>query len=397
MVDLFGDKPEGLSYDDEFEDDDLGYNPDFDSNIDLSEAEEFQAPRLMSFCEGFEEIEKSLLAQFKAERLHHGLIFSGPKGIGKATFAYRLTRFLLKYGALAPNETDMFGAAPEIPDNFDVSREDRVFSQVASGGHVDLYTVERAYDEDKGKYAAGVAVGDIRKVVPFLHLTSSYGGWRIVIIDDADTMNRNAQNALLKILEEPPEKTLLILVTHRLGALIPTIRSRTQLLNFATPSRAIFEKLMSKYDPHISPNDVDTLHALSHGSFGDAVAIKEEQGLETLQQILKLFAHAPNFNWEDVHKLSAQFGKGSAASNEYKHFTELMVWIYTQIITAKARGRSIDVNALRIASIDEMMRYSSLEKLIETCDNLKRLFLEVERANLDKKQAVLRAFSIIAA
>ena len=107
---------------------------------------------------------------------------------------------------------------------------DSIFRRVASGGHPDLLTLERGFDEKRGKLREEIIVEDVRGVGNFLRLTPAEGGWRIVVVDAADDLNRNAANALLKILEEPPRQSLLLLICHAPGRLLPTIRSRCQVL-----------------------------------------------------------------------------------------------------------------------------------------------------------------------
>ena len=354
-------------------------------------AERFMHPRLMDGAKGFEEIEKNLISLFEKGRMPHGLIFAGPKGIGKATFAYALARFLLKHGDFDPNQDSLFGGPPELPQNFSIARDDRVFSLVASGAHPDLLSVERAYDEGKNKYASGVAVADIRKVNPFLRMTASDGGWRVVIIDDADTMNRSAQNALLKILEEPPENTLLVLISHRLGALIPTIKSRTQTVHFNPPSQALFNELLSGMS-----NDLDTLYAYSRGSIGNALEFIEQDGLELLPRLLEIMSTRPKWNWVELHKLGDELAK-SGKDERYQNFTELLNWIMRQAVRSKARARAIEPQLLNVRAVKEMIEQSSLEELLEICDSLSQHFRQFNFANLDKKQAVLRAFHILGA
>jgi DNA polymerase-3 subunit delta' len=387
-MDLFGEAPAPEPDEPEVE--------TFQSAYFDDEPEGFDHPRLMSNAQGHEDIESHLIDLFKSGRMPHGLIFSGPKGIGKATTAYRVARFFLKHGNFDPNQSSMFGDAEELPANMQMPREDRVFKLVASAGHPDLLTVERAYDAVKNKLANSVAVADIRKVNPFLRMTASDGGWRVVVIDDADTMNRSAQNALLKILEEPPKNTLLILVAHRVGALIPTIRSRAQVINMHAPPLEVFTSLLKQNDSHIDPDHITTLYHLSKGSFGDALQYIEDDGLETLSSVLDMLKTAPHWNWPLIHKMGGDLGR-AGKDDAYKNFTKLLIWVFTQMTTAKARGRDLEVETLRVPAIEAMMAQSSLETLLETCDNLSNHFLRVERANLDKKQAVLRAFSIIAA
>lgn len=362
------------------------------------ETEGLLPPRLADFCLGHEAVETRLMEQFTSGRMPHGIILSGPRGIGKATFAYRLARFLLKQQAHDPNQNALFDDAPSTPPSgFDVDPHDPVFQKVASGGHPDLLTVERAYDAAKDEYKSSVAVDEVRKVTPFLRKTASYdGGWRVVVIDDADTMNRNAQNALLKILEEPPANTVLILVCHRLGALIPTIRSRTQTFHLQALSKEHVQTLLQKHGYDLSPDQLETVYHMAGGSIGVTLEIIEQGGLDTLAQILALFETWPKWSWPDIHALSEQLAR-SGRDNSYKSFAMLMPWIFSQMITAKARGQEIASKALELPFIETLHRQSSLETLLKICENLTSHFERVERANLDKRQAVLNAFAIITA
>ncbi|MEM7651379.1 MAG: DNA polymerase III subunit delta' [Pseudomonadota bacterium] len=386
-MDLFGEEPEEIIEETE---------TDF-SDAPVEETQGLVAPRLMSICIGHEKCEADLLERFKSGRMPHGLIFSGLRGIGKATFAYRFARFLLKQRASDPNQSAMFDDAPTEMNSFDVPSDDPVFRQVAAGGHADLLTVERDYDAAKDIYKDSVAVDAVRKVNPFLRMTASKdGGWRVVIIDDADTMNRSAQNALLKILEEPPANTVLILVCHRLGAMIPTIRSRAHTLSFNPLTEPAFERLLSSNGYDTSPAQLETLYQLSEGSIGVALEHIEQGGLDTLTQILGMLQSYPTWSWPEIHALAEELGR-NGRNQSYKAFAELLPWVFSQMIKAKARGQNIASRALHIDAIETLHRQSSLESLLKICENLKSHFERAERSNLDKRQAVLGAFSIIAA
>src|SRR5262249_37067052 len=136
---------------------------------------------------------------------------------------------------------------------------DPLFQQVASGGHPDLLTVERSFDEKRGRMREEIVVEDVRAVGAFLRLTAGAGGWRIVIVDSADELNRNAANALLKILEEPPNRALLLLVAHAPGRLLPTIRSRCRTLSLSALKPDAIGDLLDRYCPSLAADEREIL------------------------------------------------------------------------------------------------------------------------------------------
>ena len=139
------------------------------------------------------------------------MLITGPKGVGKATLAYRFARFILS-GGMDKNKSDNLFGDSEI--NFDMNPENPVFSRIISKSHPDLMVLETNKDEDKNE----ITVDDVREINNFIRMTSGDSGWKVVIIDSVDEMNTNAANAILKILEEPPEKSVLLLIsTHRAG------------------------------------------------------------------------------------------------------------------------------------------------------------------------------------
>ena len=389
MVDLFGEVEAPAE------------NPIITTDLPTSESHltaTLQPPRLMDTCLGHEHVEREIIEQFENGRMPHGLIFTGQKGIGKATMAYRLARFLLKQQSTDPNQDALFGAeeTPSIQTDFNLPSDDPIFRQVASGGHPDLLTVEREYDSTKDKYKAQLAVDEVRKINPFLRMTASKDdGWRVVIVDDADTMNRNAQNAILKVLEEPPPRTCLILVCHRLGAMIPTIRSRAHTVSFKSLSIEHFTKLLSVHENSQNTTLDQNLYDLAEGSVGKAIQYIEQDGLETLEEIITQFNDYPNWSWPKIHKLGDQMAK-TGRDQAYSNFAFLLPWVFSEMIKRKARGQELTIPALQTNALQQLYQQSSLETLLKICENLKEHFDRIERANLDKRQGVFGAFTIIA-
>lgn len=174
-------------------------------------------PRETFAITGHEAAEAMLAEAFSGQRMHHAWMLTGPKGVGKATLAYRFARHVL--GA------HHVGARP-----LDVDPEDQIARRIASRSHGDVFVLRRGLS-DRGKPRSEITVEEARGLVSFFNLKSSEGGWRVAIIDAVDDLNRNAANAILKTLEEPPPKTVLLLLCHAPGATLATIRSRCRRLD----------------------------------------------------------------------------------------------------------------------------------------------------------------------
>lgn len=187
------------------------------------------SPRYQDQLFGHSEAEAQLICEARSGKLAHGWIFSGPRGIGKATLAYRFARMLLS------GNTDM-----------NLPADHPVFRRVAMGSHTDLLVVEPVFDAKKGESAREISVSQAREISQFLSLTPGEGQWRVVIIDTADELNASSANAVLKILEEPPPQAILILISHNPGRLLPTIRSRCRLLRLKAPDESSFYETMHR-------------------------------------------------------------------------------------------------------------------------------------------------------
>ena len=398
-MDLFGEEPKVEAKE---ESADKAADPFFDADFNGSPEYEhhgLKPPRQNAFCFGHDGVEGEILKLYNNKRMPHGLIFSGPMGIGKSTFAFRLARFLLSRTEVDPNQDALFGGDDLHTGRADtllVEPENTVFSRVSSGGHSDLLTVGRLMDDKKGSIKASVEVAEVRKVAPFLRKTAAEADWRVVIIDDADTMNINAQNALLKILEEPPENTVLILVTHRIGALIPTIRSRTQVLHFKPLSPEHLRQLLVLQGHALSEQEFAALYTLCDGSIGQALDLIENGGLDVMSKIVMMFENYPRWKWSEIHLLAEDMAR-AGANNSYDMFEKVMQWMADNLTRAKARNAELPGGPLSMDVFEDIKNKLSLEELVKICENLKQHFESVRRSNLEKRQAVLQAFSYFGA
>src|SRR6266481_2420199 len=255
------------------------------------------APRANPDLVGHESTERELRRLDEAGRLPHAILLSGRRGIGKATFAFRLARFLLAKSA--GTSADMFGDAVE--SGLAIDPHSAVFHRVASGGHADLLTVERAYDPRRHRLRSEIVVEDTRAIAGFFRLTAAEEGWRIVIVDGAEEMNRNAANALLKILEEPPRRALLLLVSHSPGRLLPTVRSRCRRFPLAPLPKATVTELLARYRPELDPAAAAAVTALAEGSIGRALDLTAAGGVELYRAVLALLARERGIDPAALH------------------------------------------------------------------------------------------------
>jgi len=339
------------------------------------------APRANPDLLGHETAESALLKLFQSGRLPHALLLSGPRGIGKVTLAFRFARFVLANGAGEGAPGGLFG--DDGVDQGDIgetglaiSRDSGVFRRVASGGHADLLTVERAYDPRRRRLRGEIIVEDSREIATFLRLTPAEGGWRVVIVDGADEMNRNAANALLKILEEPPRRVLLLLVAHSPGRLLPTIRSRCRRFPLAPLPPGVVRLLLQRYRPDLPEPQAEALVALSGGSIGRALDLAAAGGVELHETVSKLLTGVSDV--VGLHAFADRLAR-SDAEDSYRAVEELIALDLARLALVTARFGNRAMAA----------RWAALR------DEIGRSFARTDALNLDRKQTILGAFFAI--
>lgn len=338
---------------------------------------------------GHENAERELRWLVELGRLPHAILLSGPRGIGKATLAFRLARFLLAGPEDVPAE--MFGETET--GGLSVDPESGVFRRVASGGHADLHTVERTYDPRRRRLRSDIVVEDTRAIAGFFRLTAAEEGWRIVIIDGAEEMNRNAANALLKILEEPPRRGLLLLVSHSPGRLLPTIRSRCRHFPLAPLGRLLVLQLLGQYRPELARPEAEALAGLAEGSIGRAIELAEAGGLALYRSILGILAQVPRIEVAELHAFADKLAR-SDAEEAYRACQELLSQFLAKM-ALRAAGRPFEPDELIAGEGEVMQRLAARAdpaRWADLRDRIGRDFANTDQLNLDRKQAILGAF-----
>ncbi len=352
------------------------------------------APRANPDLMGHESAERELLRLYSGRRLPHAILLAGPRGIGKATLAFRFARFLLAQGGDA-DKADLDRSAPSEGDAaMAIDPESGVFRRVAAGGHADLLTVERAWDPRRKRLRGDILVEDTREIAAFFRLTAAEEGWRIVIVDGAEEMNRNAANAVLKILEEPPDHALLLLVSHNPGRLLPTIRSRCRRLALAPLPAALATQLLRRLRPRLDETEAEALATLSGGSVGRALELADAGGLDLYRSLIALLVQAPSIDLGRLHGLTDRLARADA-EDAYRTSEELLSQFLARLATRRSSAGEIVPG--ESAAMQQLAARADPARWADLREDIERKFLAGRELNLDRKQTMLGAFFAIEA
>jgi DNA polymerase-3 subunit delta' len=357
---------------------------------DVTAAEGPPPPRANPELLGHSGAERALIEASASGRLAHAWLLSGPPGIGKATLAFRFARYLLAGGGGAT----LFG---HDVNTLDLAPEDPVFRRVAAGSHSDLMVLEPVItDESTGARRGEITVSQARATAPFFGLTSAEGGWRVVIVDTADQLNRSAANALLKLLEEPPDRSIFILVSNAPGRLLATIRSRCRRLLLRPLDEGGVREFLVRHRPEVAGEDANAIARLAEGSPGRALALADAGGLDLYRQMIGILTSTRQSNIEEIHILADKFG-GAASAPAFAALMDLLGRWLARLIRCGATG---ETPATVVDGEEEAARLllarRDLEDWTEVWEKVGRLAARTEGAHLDRKQVVITAFTALA-
>jgi DNA polymerase-3 subunit delta' len=333
------------------------------------DTDEAPHPRATAVLFGHAAAEAALLTAYRSGRMPHGVLIAGPKGIGKATLAYQLARFVFAH----PDP-----AAPDVhtAQSLEVEPANPVARRIAAQAQPDLLVIERTVNE-KGVLRNQIAVEDIRRTVPFFGSTAGEGGWRIAIVDAVDDLNRFGANALLKVLEEPPKRALLLLVAHSAARVPPTLRSRCRIVTL----RPLAERdvgaaaAAATQSEHDDPS-IAAAAAASDGSVARALALLDDGALALRQQALDLLAGLPAVDVVGLHALGDAL-TGTDPQLLAAFLGTINAWLAQRL----DGGRGELTRLVRLAEVSERINAAARD---------------AEMYNLERKPLVFSVFGLLA-
>ena len=334
------------------------------------ESSDVAHPRATTVFYGHAEAERTLLDAYRSGRIPHAWLIGGERCIGKATLAFRTARFVLTH-------PDPAALAVQKATSLAVPADHPVVRRIAVEGHSALLDLHRVINEKTGKLFTEIRVDEIRKTVPFFGLAAGEGGWRVAIIDPMEETNRSGDNALLKVLEEPPPRALLLLVSHAPARVIPTIRSRCRTLLLRPlaaddVARAVANALDRKPDDP----EIRAAAEAADGSVGRALLMLDGDALELRQQVLALLERLPQTDPRELHALGDELS-GTEPETLAAFMDAVNGWLSTRLGDGK----------------DDTARLARIAAAFEQINEAARAANEY---NLDRKPLVFSVFGALA-
>ena len=338
-------------------------------------------PRLAKKLVGHEIAFDTFVKSYRRGTLHHAWLLTGPKGIGKATLAWKLSEELINERGLVPPD-------PKIEENLK--------GQFKALPLQNLYLCRRPYDDKTKRLKKYITVDEIRKLKGFFNLSAIEKTWRIALIDCADELNKSATNALLKLLEEPPIKSVFIIIANQPEKLSSTVRSRCRQLSLRKLSRTDVEKvlLLSGYDLEKTPEfDRNIINILSNGSPGNAIMAIENDGVSVFLSSLDILSDFPRFKREKIVAL-AETVKSNVL--RFNFVSSILLLILSRLALITHSINYVEATEQETNLISKILKSRNLPVILSTTyKELSRSFAECEELNLDAVNQITNAFLLI--
>jgi DNA polymerase-3 subunit delta' len=330
-------------------------------------------PRETTELFGHREAENALLGAYRSGRIPHAWLIGGAQGIGKATLAYRMARFVLAHG-------DPLSSTVQRAESLRVDADDPVARHVASGAHGGLLVLERSLNE-RGVLRTVITVDETRETISFFGSTAAVDGWRVCIVDTVDELNANAANALLKVLEEPPQKSLFLLLSHAPARVLATIQSRCRKLRLRPLSTDDVIRAAALATGRAADDAaLAEAAAASEGSVTHALTLLGGDAIKLHQRTAALLEKLPSVDPRELHALGDALGLSDRVA--------LATFIdgVERWVAERLRGDATALNA----------NLPRLARLAEVWEKIARAARDTQDYNLERKPLVFSVFSMLA-
>ena len=324
-------------------------------------------PRETPTLVGHQEAQSAFLDGIASGRLHHAWLIGGPYGIGKATLAYRVARRLLDREAAAAT--------------LDVPAGSRAARQVAALSHPNLAVLRRTVRPDGKGVTTTIPVDAVRRALDVFGSTAADGGYRICIVDSAEDLAAAGANALLKVIEEPPPRSLFLIVSHAPQRVLPTIRSRCRRLMLRPLAAPQIEAAIASLGPPWAEAPADLRRdaiALAEGSVRRALERLDEATIAFVGSVTRTLDALPKVDPKAVLALAETLAKRDAVENYELALDTVQRWVGDRLRRDAALGAG------------------RLAPLVEVCDKASRQAREVDIYNLDRRPLILALFDDLA-
>jgi DNA polymerase III subunit delta' len=343
--------------------------------------EGFSAPREVDRLFGHDEAIAEFRAALASGRLHHAWLIVGPEGIGKATLTYHLAR-------------EVLARREEGCEQGAITTDHPVFRKVAGLGHPNLLLIRRSWNDKTKCYSQWISVDEVRRLLSFLGHSAGETGWRVVIVDRADDLNPNAANALLKALEEPPLRTLFLLVASAEGRIPVTIRSRCRTLRVTALGTADLEKAvraaLERDDHEVDAKTLSTALSLSEGSVRRALELATGEGIALYRDIVAAFSRLPELDAQAAHKLAERLGGFGGDSDRLDLFLSLLLGLMERLIRTAANGEGAIGEEEVLAR--RLLHRATLPQWVDAWEAIGQAKVDAANLNLDRSLLVLETF-----
>lgn len=340
---------------------------------------EFPHPRMTYELFGHRPIEQYLLKAYRDNKLPQSIILGGAEGIGKATLAWRMARFL------AANP-DPASSAVEHAGDLYVDSDHPAARKIEALADSDVFLLRREWNFTRKRLSTDISVDDVRKMITRFQQSSSRPGWRVGIIDSVDDLNRSSANAMLKLIEEPPPRSLFLFVANRPAQILATIRSRSQVRMMAPLAPADVKAAIAAMGPpwsNTEPPELEKAVERGQGSVRDALRCLESD-TSLLDEFDAFAAQLPRINWAAAHALAESVAKRDKTEEFEALLAAIYDWLSTQLNARTANTSGGPVQAGSLAPLAELW-----EKIAITAR-------QVETYNLDRRPFLLTLFSDLA-